>query len=187
MWIWYAVQVHQTQYLGEVVFDGDTAAYALGMVSLIGIIGQIGLGALSDRIGREWAWTLAVLGFALCYVLLIVMKTTPSPLLLWGMVAGQGVLGYGLSSVFPSIMAELFQSRRYGQIFGALGVIISLGAATGAWLTGELWDLTGSYDAAWYVALGGCALAILGMWLAAPRKVRLTAGVAAKRAQRATA
>lgn len=182
MWIWYSVQVHQTQYLGEVGFDAETAAYALGMVSLIGIAGQIGLGAFSDRFGREWAWTLSALGFGICYLLLIAMKGTPSPVLLWGMVAAQGALGYGLSSVFPSIMAELFQSRRYGQIFGGFGVVISLGAAVGPWLTGALWDWTGSYDAAWFVAIGGCGVSIAAMWLAAPRKVRLAAGVARRRA-----
>jgi MFS family permease len=50
---WYAVQVHQTKYLVEIGFDASEAAWALGLVSLFGIPGQITLGHLSDRIGRE--------------------------------------------------------------------------------------------------------------------------------------
>ena len=62
---WYAVQVHQTKYLVEIGFTPLVAAWALGMVSMVGIPGQIVLGALSDRIGREWVWTAGCRGPAL--------------------------------------------------------------------------------------------------------------------------
>ncbi len=182
MYAWYSVQVHQTKYLSDIGFSMETAAYALGMVGLMGVIGQIGIGALSDRIGREWAWSLSCLGFALSYAFLLAMKSAPSPAMLYLMVAAQGIFGYGLAAVYPSIMAELFHSRRYGQIFGVFGAISGLGAATGPWLTGLLFDLTGGYDLAWKVALCASAVSVLGIWLAAPRKVRLVAGQAAKRA-----
>ena len=181
MYAWYSVQVHQTKYLGEIGFSRELAAYALGLVGLMGVVGQIGTGALSDRIGREWAWSLGCLGFALCYVLLFAMKLTPSSAMLYSMVAVQGLVGYGMAAVYPSIMAELFHCRRYGQIFGTLGAISGLGAATGPWATGALFDLTGSYDVGWAVGLGACGLSVIGVWLAAPRKVRLVAGQAAKR------
>ncbi|MBV8455406.1 MAG: MFS transporter, partial [Acetobacteraceae bacterium] len=54
---WYAVQVHQTKYLVEIGFSPLVAAWALGFVSVIAIPGQISLGALSDRVGREWVWS----------------------------------------------------------------------------------------------------------------------------------
>ena len=57
LYVWYAAQVHQTQYLLEVGFSPAVAAWALGFAGLIGIPGQIMLGHLSDRIGREWVWT----------------------------------------------------------------------------------------------------------------------------------
>ncbi len=50
---WYAVQVHQTKYITEIGFTPIVAAWALGAVSVVGIPGQIILGGLSDRIGRE--------------------------------------------------------------------------------------------------------------------------------------
>jgi MFS family permease len=57
LFAWYAVQVHQTKYLIEIGFSPTYAAWALGFVSLVAIPGQIALGHLSDRIGREWVWT----------------------------------------------------------------------------------------------------------------------------------
>src|SRR5215813_12552732 len=65
LWAWYAVQVHQTKYLIEIGFAPAVAAYALGFVGFTGVVGQIALGHLSDRIGREWVWTLACAGFGL--------------------------------------------------------------------------------------------------------------------------
>src|SRR5213079_3321538 len=110
----------QTRYLVEVGFSPVDAAWALGFVSLAGIPGQIALGYLSDRIGREWAWTVGCLGFALCYVTLLLLSHAPTPQLLYLMVASQGVLGYGLVSVIGAVPAEIFEGRHYGTIFGSL-------------------------------------------------------------------
>src|SRR5262249_28040065 len=70
----------------------------LGMVSMVGIPGQILLGALSDRIGREWVWTAGCSGFAICYLALIGLEHSPSRALLYAMVISQGFLGYALTS-----------------------------------------------------------------------------------------
>ena len=83
LFVWYAVLVHQTIYLIESGFDGAIAATALGLVGLFGIAGQIGIGAISDRIGREWAWTISLLGYIACYAALIALASTPSTFLLY--------------------------------------------------------------------------------------------------------
>jgi MFS family permease len=70
LFTWYAVQVHQTKYLIEIGFGPSEAAWALGLVSLVAIPGQIAFGHLSDRIGREWVWTIGNMGFVISCVLL---------------------------------------------------------------------------------------------------------------------
>ena len=62
LYIWYAVQVHQTKYLLDIGFSPSVAVWALGAVSLLGIPGQILLGHVSDRLGREWIWTASCVG-----------------------------------------------------------------------------------------------------------------------------
>ncbi|MEQ1649752.1 MAG: MFS transporter, partial [Hyphomicrobiaceae bacterium] len=121
---WYAVQVHQTKYLIEVGFTPLVAAWALGIVSAVAIPGQIGFGALSDRIGREIVWTVGCLGFAICYATLIALENTPSPSLLYLMVISQGFLGYALTAVMGPIVAEIFEGPHYGAIFGTITVAL---------------------------------------------------------------
>jgi MFS family permease len=176
LFAWYAVQVHQTKYLMEIGFSPSVAAWALGAVSLAGIPGQIGLGHLSDRIGREFIWCIGCLGFVLCCVLLLLLRQSPSPAVLYFMVIAQGALGYGVTSVIGAIPAEIFQGRHYGAVFGTLMLASISGGAAGPWLTGVLHDETGSYDLAFWVALGCSVLSALAIWIAAPRKVRAVAG-----------
>lgn len=173
---WYAVQVHQTKYLIEIGFSPHDAAWALGFVSLTGIPGQIALGYLSDRIGREWVWAAGSLGFAICYGALLLLAGSPTMPLLYLMVVSQGMLGYGITSVVGAIPAEIFQSRHYGSIFGTLMLSSIAGGAVGPWLTGVLHDHTGSYTLAFWIAIGSSALSAVAIWLAAPRKVRAVAG-----------
>jgi MFS family permease len=176
LYAWYAVQVHQTKYLVEIGFSAGHAAWALGFVSLAGIPGQIALGYVSDRIGREWVWTVGSLGFVVCYVALLLLQQSPTPALLYLMVLAQGVLGYGLTSVIAAIPAEIFQGKHYGTIFGVLMLAAIGGGAAGPWLTGVVHDATGSYMGAWWIAIGCSVFSGAMIWLAAPRKVRMVAG-----------
>ena len=176
LYAWYAVQVHQTKYLIEIGFSPTVAAWALGLVSLLGIPGQIALGHISDRIGREWVWTAGALGFAVCYLLLLLLQAFPSTALLYLMVATQGALGYGLTSVFAAIVVEIFQGKHYGTIFGTLMLAAISGGAVGPWATGALFDTYGSYTVAFWIGVAFSLLSVLAIWQAAPRKVRAVAG-----------
>ena len=176
LYAWYAVQVHQTKYLVEIGFSPGQAAWALGFVSLTGIPGQIGLGHLSDRIGREWVWTVGTTGFAICYGALLLLRESPTPALLWLMVIAQGMLGYGLTSVVGAIPAEIFQGRHFGTILGTLMLAAIGGGAAGPWVSGALYDRTGSYTLAWWIAIACCVVSAIAIWLAAPRRVRAVAG-----------
>ncbi|HEY4169030.1 MAG TPA: MFS transporter [Reyranella sp.] len=175
-WIWYSVQIHQTKYLVEIGFDPMLAAYSLGVVAMAGIPGQIVLGAMSDRIGREIVWTMSCLGYAICYVALLLLAQTPSQPLLWIMVLSQGLLGYAVAAVMGPIVAEIFEGPRFGSIFSLLMVALIGGGAVGPFVTGLLHDLTGTYTAAFVLGIAFSAICAVGVWIAAPRKVRVVAG-----------
>jgi sugar phosphate permease len=173
---WYAVQVHQTKYLTEIGFGATEAAWALGAVSLAGVPGQIALGWLSDRIGREIVWAIGSLGFCMTYGALLALQAHPSVALLYAMVVAQGALGYGLTSVVGAIPAEIFEGRHYGPIFGTLMLSALAGGAVGPWFMGFVHDRTGTYTLAFLVAIGLSVLSAFAIWRARPSGVRVVAG-----------
>jgi MFS family permease len=176
LYIWYAVQVHQTKFLLDIGFSASVAVWSLGIVSLLGIPGQILLGHVSDRVGREWVWATSCVGFAICFAALIALRYEPSLWLVYLMVFTQGALGYGLTSIMGAVVFEIFQGRHQGSIFGTIMLIALAGGAAGPWVTGILFDLTGSYTLAFAIAIAISALSALAIWQAAPRKVRAVAG-----------
>jgi MFS family permease len=176
LYVWYAVQVHQTKYLIEIGFSPGVAAWALGLVSLLGIPGGIVLGHLSDRIGREWAWSASGLGFAICFGALIALGSTPSLMLVYVMVAAQGLLGYGVTSIMGAVVLEIFQGRHYGSIFGTIMLAALGGGAAGPLVTGILHDVYGNYTIAFVLGIGVSAVSAATIWFASPGKVRAVAG-----------
>ena len=175
---WYAVQVHQTKYLVEIGFSPMQAAWSLGLVAMVAIPGQILLGGLSDRIGREIVWTIASSGFVICYAALLGLAAGPSQPLLYVMVLSQGVLGYAFTSLMGSVVAEIFEGPHFGAIFSLIMVALLAGGAAGPYVTGVLHDIEGTYTIAFAVALGFSALGAVSVWFAAPGKVRMVAGQA---------
>jgi MFS family permease len=175
-WIWYAVQVHQTKYLVEIGFAPMLAAWSLGVVAMAGIPGQILLGALSDRIGREIVWSLSCAGFAICYGALLLLAAGPSQPLLWLMVLSQGLLGYAVTALMGPLVAEIFEGPRFGSIFSLVMVALIGGGAAGPFVTGLLYDWTGTYTIAFALGVALSVVCAAAVWIAAPRKVRVVAG-----------
>jgi MFS family permease len=175
-YIWYAVQVHQTKYLVEIGFSPMLAAWSLGLVALVGIPGQIALGGLSDRYGRELMWAVSCSGFAICYAALLALARAPSETLLWLMVLSQGTLGYAFTSMMGPVVSEIFEGKQFGSIFGLLMTSLIVGGALGPFLTGVLFDRLGNYDVAFTIGLVLSLVCAASMWLASPGKVRMVAG-----------
>jgi MFS family permease len=78
--------------------------------------------------------------------------------------------------VLGPIVAEIYEGPHFGAIFGTTMLAAVTGGAIGPWVTGLIYDNTGSYDLGFWIALGFSALSALAIFMAAPRKVRLVAG-----------
>lgn len=182
LFVWYAVQIHQTKFLLAQGIGAAEAAAALGLVALFGIVGQVFIGGYSDRAGREVGWSLSMLGYLICSILLLMLESAPSRTLLYAMVATQGLLGYGVASLYGAVSADVFGGKSFSRIFSILVLFGNSGAAAGVFFLGVIEDQTGGYALGWWLSLLASAVSIAAIWLAAPRHVRLVAGQAARRA-----
>ena len=161
--------MHQFAFMVDQGIDKTDSAFITGVIGISSIVGQLFWGNLSDRIGRERAYTMA----AVCNLLAIgALVYLGSMLALWVAVSFAIFvgLGYGANTpIFPSTSRDLFTSPFFPSIFGTLAISGSLGAAIGAWLGGWLYDVTGGYSAMLVVSAVLAVVSPLLLWIAAPR------------------
>jgi MFS family permease len=140
------------------------------VVGLASVVGKTGWGALSDRFGREPAYTVAFVCVLASIGVLVAAGRGPNPFLPYVYAALIG-LGYAATApLTPAVASDLFGGPRFARIFGVLHAATSIGGAIGAWAAGVIFDVTGSYaPVLWVTALMAvCAPALI--WLAAPRR-----------------
>lgn len=163
--------VHQIAFFVDV---GYTAMFAASIAVLLGVISLAGTvgGFLSDRIGREVTFSFASSGIILAVFLLIIIKDTSYPWLvyLYAVAFGLGVGGIG--SLLTAATADLFQGKNFGFISGLVGMGYAVGGTLGSWLAGYIFDVTHSYTPAFVIVILAACLAIACIWIASPRKMR---------------
>lgn len=161
--------MHQFAFMVDQGIAKTESSFITGVIGISSIVGQLFWGNLSDRIGRERAYTMA----AVCNLLAIgALVYLGSTLALWVAVSFAIFvgLGYGANTpIFPATSRDLFTSPFFPSIFGTLAISGSLGAAIGAWLGGWLYDVTGGYSAMLVVSAVLAVVSPLLLWLAAPR------------------
>ncbi|MBN2231679.1 MAG: MFS transporter [Deltaproteobacteria bacterium] len=152
------------------------AAAVFGTLGICGSVGKITLGHLGDSWTREAANTTGMAAASVGIAALMGVGSRPQllPILPWCFAAGFG-LGYGAAApMFPSIAADIFHGPSFGRIFGLLSLFLGFGGAAGAWFTGLMHDITGSYRPAMILLTAALWLTCLAFWLAAPRHFRRT-------------
>ncbi len=161
--------MHQFAFMVDQGIAKTESSFITGVIGISSIVGQLFWGNLSDRIGRERAYTMA----AVCNLLAIgALVYLGSTLALWVAVSFAIFvgLGYGANTpIFPATSRDLFTSPFFPSIFGTLAISGSLGAAIGAWLGGWLYDVSGGYSAMLVVSAVLAVVSPLLLWLAAPR------------------
>lgn len=175
-----SILTHQVAFWVDEGLEVLFASYVVGMTGIVSIAGKIFWGTLSDKIGREVTYTL-VIACSICGMLsLIAFTIVASPSIPFFYVVFFG-LGYaGTASLPPLIIADFFEGRAYGRIFGGIYVFNGIGGAFGAWLAGFLYDHMRSYVPFLIMTIACALFACLVIWIVAPRKARVvqTDGVA---------
>ena len=144
--------IHQVASVVDRGFTAAQGAFFFGLAGIMGSAGKILFGYLSDRIGRERACALG-LGCAFLGVVSLLLLGPEKDILLYAYAILFG-LGYGaIAPIFPARLADLFLGPDFGKIMGALSLAGGIGGALGVWMSGRIFDGTGSYTVSFLLSL----------------------------------
>jgi MFS family permease len=189
MLVSFAIQqtyAHQAAYLVGSGYAPLFVATVLGFIGIASVLGKVVVGTLSDALGREVMVTVGLGGGIAALGVLLSLADGDRPAALLYAYAALFAVGYSVAApMMPAICADLFYGRRYGTIYGLVNVSGGVGGAIGGWLAGYIYDQTGAYQGAWVLGMAALGLAILLVWLVAPRRVLRTPGQARRAARTA--
>ena len=134
-------------------------AIALMLLAFFNMIGSWGCGWIGDRYRKKYALSILYTFRTLLIVGFMVLPVTPWTIVIFS--AGVGLTWLGTLPLVSGIIVDVFGVRYMAMLFGVVYFSHQLGAFTGIWLGGYIFDTTGIYDAIWLIAiLLGVATAI---------------------------
>jgi MFS family permease len=156
-------QVHIVAYCGDLGYGVARGAEMLAAMLGFGIISRIASGVIADRIGG--AATLLI-GSALQGVALFLYLMFDGLVSLYVISALFGLFQGGIVPMYAIIVRQYFPPEEVGIRVGFVLMATLIGMAIGGWMSGVIFDYTGSYRAAFLNGLGWNLLNLLiVLWL----------------------
>jgi sugar phosphate permease len=163
---------HQVPLVVEAGISETLAATALGLTAGLGGLGKLSFGRISEVVPFRYALMLC---FGLQAFGVLVLFTAKTAAMVWAYVVIFGFAMGGVVVLVPLTVAHFFGLASFGVIMGSLSLILAVGNASGALLSGLIYDFLGSYDSAMMMYMGLYVAAIFSIFLAG--KPRLYAPV----------
>jgi MFS family permease len=138
-------QVHIVAYCGDLGYGVARGAEMLSMMLGFGIISRIASGFVADRIGGVGT---LLIGSVLQGVALLLYFLFDGLTSLYVISALFGLFQGGIVPSYAIIVREYFPPSEAGTRVGLCIMATLFGMALGGWMSGEIFDLTGSYRAA---------------------------------------
>ena len=144
-------QVHIVAYCGDLGYGVARGAEMLSLMMAFGIISRIASGFIADRVGGVGTLLLGSVlqGTALFLYLFFDGLTS-----LYVVSALFGLFQGGIVPSYAIIVREFFPAREAGTRLGLVLLATLIGMAMGGWMSGKIFDLTGSYQAAFLNGIG---------------------------------
>jgi sugar phosphate permease len=138
-------QVHIVAYCGDLGFGAARGAQMLSLMLACGIASRLISGVICDRIG---GLRTLLLGSVLQGTALLLFLPFDSLASLYVISALFGLFQGGIVPSYAIIVREYFPPAEAGARVGTVLMCTLLGMALGGWMSGKVFDLTGSYQAA---------------------------------------
>jgi MFS family permease len=158
-------QVHIVAYCGDLGYGAARGAEMLSLMLACGIVSRVVSGLICDRIGGLRTLLLGSVLQGLALLLFIPFNGLMS---LYLVSALFGLFQGGIVPSYAIIVREYFPAAEAGARVGTVLMATLFGMALGGWLSGKVFDLTGSYQAAFINGIGwnllNLAVVLFLMW-----------------------
>ena len=144
-------QVHIVAYCSDLGYGAARGAEMLSVMLGVGIVSRLASGWICDRVG---GLRTLLLGSGLQGVALLMFLPFNSLASLYVVSAMFGLFQGGIVPSYAIIVREYFPQKEAGARVGTVLMCTLLGMALGGWMTGAIFDLTGSYRAAFLNGIG---------------------------------
>ena len=144
-------QVHIVAYCGDLGHGAARGAQMLSLMLGFGIVSRLGSGWICDRIGGRRT---LLLGSSLQAVALILFLPFNGLASLYILSALFGLVQGGIVPSYAVIIREFFPPEEAGVRVSTVLMASVFGMALGGWMSGVVFDLTGSYQAAFLNGIG---------------------------------
>ncbi len=153
-------QVHIVAYCADLGYGPARGAEMLSLMLILGVVSRLVSGVIADKIGGLGT---LLLGSSLQALALVFYLPFDGLVSLYVVSAIFGLSQGGIVPSYALIVREYFPAREAGSRVSLVLMATVAGMALGGWLSGEIYDLTGSYQAAF---LNGIAWNLVNMAIA---------------------
>ena len=153
-------QVHMVAYCADLGYGAARGAEMLSVMLILGVVSRLISGVIADRIGGLGT---LILGSSLQALALLFYLPFDGLMSLYVVSAIFGLSQGGIVPSYALIVRDYFPAREAGARVSLVLMATVFGMALGGWLSGEIYDLTGSYQAAF---LHGIAWNLVNMAIA---------------------
>src|SRR5262252_8308501 len=153
-------QFHIVAYCGELGYGVARGAEMLSLMLGLGIISRIASGFIADRIG---GLATLLLGSMMQAAALLLYALFDGLMPLYVISALFGLFQGGIVPMYALVVRDYFAPRQAGSLVGLLIMATIAGMALGSWMSGAIFDLTGSY---WQAFANGLAWNLLNIAIA---------------------
>jgi MFS family permease len=145
------VGTHVPQYVIDRGLEDWTAATILSLIGLFNIFGSLLSGYLSTKISKKIVLSTIYTLRAFSIIFFIFTPASFLNAIIFG--ASFGFLWLSTVPATSGIVAHLFGTKYLGLLYGLVFLSHQIGSFFGAYLGGLFYDIYGSYDYAWYLAI----------------------------------
>jgi len=152
------VMIHLVNYATDMGIDSLIAATFISIIGIGSFSGRLFMGTVSDRIGSSNALLICCIALMATLVWLIFSSQ------LWMFYLFAIVFGFAYGGEVPQMPVLIGQHFGLRAVAALVGVVLfgaTLGGAMGAWVGGEVFDVTNNYQLAFIIAAIGGFFAVV--------------------------